>query len=347
MLRVGLIGCGNIGNVHSRALWALRKTGISDATVVAVSDPDAARGAKLAEPNHADVLAPDALMNAVDVVYVCAPTVHHREIVEAAVERGLSVYCEKPLARNLVEAEQVAAMLEKVPHAVGLVLRQVPIFQVMAEAVASGRFGRTMTVLLRDDQYFPIRGVYMTPWRADVDVAGGGTLIEHSIHDIDVFRWFCGDPVEVSCRTSSFFGHPGIEDAAIATFAFDGGATANLVSIWHDVTTRGSIRRIEIFCERAHLWTDNDKAGPVHVETSEGAEVVWGDAPAWWDEIPVPKEFRIALGQYAEASRQFLAGVEAGAISAPGAAEALAAHRLVDGAYRSAASGGAVVSLRT
>ena len=338
-MRVGIVGCGNIGHIHSRALWALRKTGVADATVVAVSDPDPDRAAALAAPNSAEVLERDALLDVVEAVYVCTPTVHHRSVVDAAVARGLSVYCEKPLACNLSEARRVADVLRKVPHTVGLVMRCAPVFQKLAELVADRRFGRTMTVHLRDDQYFPITGRYMTPWRAEIDVAGGGTLVEHSIHDLDLFRWLLGDPVDVTCRTSAFFGYPGIEDSAVATFTFDGGTTANLVSVWHDVMTRPSTRRVEVFCERAHLWTDDDNTGPLHVETSDGAEVISCEPPSWVEQIPVPPEYRAALGQYAEASRRFVSGGPG-----PGAAEGLAAHRLVDAAYRSAESGGRPVA---
>ena len=340
MVRVGLVGCGNIGHIHSRAFWALRKTGVLDASVVAVSDIDAERAAALAAPNDAEVLAVDALLDRVDAAYVCTPTVHHAEVVESAAGKGIPIYCEKPLACDLAEARRVADALATVPHQVGLVLRAAPVFEALSALLADGRYGRTMTVHLRDDQYFPIRGRYMTPWRADVDVAGGGTLIEHSIHDVDLFRWLCGEPSDVTCRTASFFGYPGIEDAALATFSFADDATANLVSIWHDVMTRPSTRRVEVFCEHAYLWTDSDNAGPLHVETSEGTDVVPNSTPAWYEEIPVPAEFRVPLGQYAEASRRFLSGLASGAVPAPGAAEALAAHRLVDAAYRSAASGG-------
>ena len=52
--------------------------------------------------------------------------------------------------------------------------------------VASGRHGRPLATTLRDDQYFPIQGQYGSTWRKDVAAAGGGTLIEHSIHDVDV-----------------------------------------------------------------------------------------------------------------------------------------------------------------
>src|SRR2546426_11198632 len=109
-------------------------------------------------------------------------------------------------------AERVAAALDRVPHQVGLVLRTAPVFAAMEHRMRSDAYGRTMTVVLRDDQFFPIRGHYASAWRSDVDVAGGGTLIEHSIHDLDLFRRLCGDPAAVTRRTASFFAHPGIED---------------------------------------------------------------------------------------------------------------------------------------
>ncbi len=345
MLRVGLIGCGTIGRAHSLALWAIRKAGLADAAVVAVSDPDADRAKTLADPNGAGVMDVDTLLDSVDAVYVGTPTAHHEAIVEAAAGRGLAVYCEKPLATDLESARRVAAALATVRHQVGLVLRCSPVFDAMSEAIESGRHGRLMALTLRDDQYFPIQGHYASPWRSDVTLAGGGTLIEHSIHDLDLFRRLCGEPTSIACRTSSFFGYPGIEDAAVATLSFQGEETANLTSIWHQVLTRGSTRRVEAFCEEAFLWTDDDNCGPLHVETSKGAEVVPCDPPSWVDEIPVPEAGRRTLGLYAEASRRFLACLEAGSAGSPGEGEALAAHELVDAAYRSAADGGRPVRL--
>jgi predicted dehydrogenase len=339
-VRVGLVGAGFIGRVHSWALWALHETGVVDLSVVAVCDQDEGRAAALAKPHGADVAGLDALLDGVDVVYVCTPTAQHLPVVEAAVERGVAIYCEKPLAPDLAGATRVASLLERVPNQVGLVLRSAPVFAALEERL--GTFGRTMTVHLRDDQFFPIRGHYASDWRAEVAVAGGGTLIEHSIHDVDLFRRLCGDPVEVTCRTASFFEYEGIEDSALATFAFDGGATANLVSVWHDVMTRPSGRRLEVFCERGMMWTEYDNTGPLHVETSEGHEVVECPLPEWVAEIPVDEAQRVPLGLYAEASRRFLA--ERSAV--PGAAEALAAHRLVDAAYRSAEAGGRPVACR-
>src|SRR3712207_8553561 len=57
--------------------------------------------------------------------------------------------------------------------------------------------------VFRDDQFFPNQGHYASTWRADVEVAGGGTLLEHSIHDLDVLRWLLGDAERVRDRKST------------------------------------------------------------------------------------------------------------------------------------------------
>jgi predicted dehydrogenase len=346
-MRIGIAGCGFIGRVHSWAFWALRKAELISFDVTAVCDADETRARDLAEPHGAEVLDYEGLLDATDVVYVCTPTSQHLELVEAAAERGHAIFCEKPLAPNLEQAARVTAALQRVPHQVGLVMRAAPVFNVLRDEIASGRHGRPMVMSMRDDQYFPIQGQYGSSWRAELDVAGGGTLIEHSIHDLDLFRFLLGaEPSEVSCRTAAFFGHEGIEDLAVATFAYpESGLVATLTSVWHEVMSRPSTRRLEVFCEQGHLWTEDDNCGPLHIETSSGAEARECLPPAWVDDLPVPEEGRRALGLYAEASRRFLAGVSTGSAGSPDAAEALAAHRLVDAAYRSASSGGAPVSI--
>jgi predicted dehydrogenase len=225
---------------------------------------------------------------------------------------------------------------------VGLVLRHAPVFRHAAEAVGSGHFGKPMALVLRDDQYFPIQGMYGSTWRSDVDKAGGGTLIEHSIHDLDVINWILGPAESVSAHTATIFGYPGIDDSASVRLSYPGGATANLISVWHQVTTRPSTRRLEIFCEDAFLWTEDDYLGPLHVETSAGSETLVGEPPPWIDRFTVPEVLAKPLAQYAEPSKAFLDALAADGPAArgmPGVAEALAAHEVVDGAYRSAAAG--------
>lgn len=349
MLRIGLIGCGHIGTVHSFALRQLIDAGLVDADITATYDIDPERAARLAEPNqataHADL---DALLDAVDVAWICTWTAGHLPAVEAAVARKLPIFCEKPLAPTLTDCHRIAALLGQVPHQVGLVLRHAPVFRNLAAIVHSGQHGRPMALVLRDDQYFPIQGMYGSTWRSDVAKAGGGTLIEHSIHDLDVINWVLGFPESVSARTSSIFGHEGIDDVAALQLSYEGGATASLVSVWHQVTTRPSTRRLELFCEEAYLWTEDDYLGPLHVETSAGPEVIEGEPPPWIDQMTVPEVLAKPLAQYAEPSKAFLdALVRDGnaARGVPGVGVALAAHEIVDGAYRSAAEGGRTTDL--
>ena len=196
MLRIGLVGCGHIGTVHSFALRQLADAGLVDADVTATYDTDPERARRLAEPNDATPAESlDALLDAVDVAWICTWTAGHLPAVEAAVARHLPVFCEKPLAPTLADCRRIAEQLGQVPHQVGLVLRHAPVFRNLAEIVHSGRYGKPMALVLRDDQYFPIQGMYGSTWRSDVEKAGGGTLIEHSIHDLDVINWVLGPRV--------------------------------------------------------------------------------------------------------------------------------------------------------
>ncbi|HEY5011431.1 MAG TPA: Gfo/Idh/MocA family oxidoreductase, partial [Acidimicrobiia bacterium] len=278
-MKVGIIGCGHIGTVHAYALKQLSDAGLVDAHLAAAYDDDAARSARLTENLGGEAYGSlDAVLDTVDVVWVCTWTAAHRTAVEAASARHLPIFCEKPLAPDIAACEAVSVALERVPHQVGLVLRYAPVFATAAELVGSGRYGRPLTTILRDDQYFPIQGMYGSTWRKDPAAAGGGTLIEHSIHDVDVLGWILGAPASVSATTACAFGHEGIEDLASLTLRYPGGSTAQLVSVWHQVLSRGSSRRLEIFCEDAYLWTEDDYLGPLHVETSDGVEVLEGTA---------------------------------------------------------------------
>jgi predicted dehydrogenase len=343
--RVGLVGCGHIGFVHSYTLRQLTRHRLVDAQVCATYDLDPSRAEAFATPHGAHP-APtlDALLATVDAVWVCTWTAAHLEVVTAAADRGLAVFCEKPLGPTLDDCERVASALERVPHQVGLVLRHAPVFRALAERVADPATGRPLAVVFRDDQYFPNQGMYASDWRSDARRAGGGTLIEHSIHDIDILRWLLGDPTRVQASVASRFGHRGIDDVAAVTFTFADGAVATLTSVWHQILSRGSTRRLEVFCEDALLWLDDDLFGPLHVETSAGTTTVPTEPPGWVHTLDPPPVLARAVAEYAPPTKSFLDALGVGSHTGgdPDAATALAAHRLVDAAYRSATTGEAV-----
>ena len=344
--RIAVVGCGFIGGIHSRALRGLIGGGLVDAEVVAFADDDVARAQSFAAAHDAPVATDDAEAVVVDAdaVWICTPTSSHRHLVEVAAAAGTAVYCEKPLATNLDDVVAMTAAVGRagVPHQVGLVLRSAAPVAAAQAMAADERSGRRMAAVLRDDQYFPVEGQYRSSWRADVSVAGGGTLIEHSIHDIDVLAWMLGPIVEATCHTANFAGHEGVEDVAVATLRHECGATSSLVSVWHQVLSRPSTRRLEVFCERAFIWLDDELAGPVHADGAEGErEVSAPTGTGWIERLAVPAAWRAGLTTYAAADRAFLLAVAAGERPEPGFDVALAAHRVAAAAYRSAALGGA------
>ena len=345
--RVAVIGCGFIGGIHSRALKGLIGGGLVDARVVAVADADTERAAAFGAAHRADVITDDpaTAMAGADAVWICTPTSSHRALVERAAEAGLAVYCEKPLATSIDDVLAMAGCVETagVPHQVGLVLRAAEPFATLQRLATDGAtVGRPMAVVFRDDQYFPNQGQYGSEWRADVTVAGGGALIEHSIHDLDVLAWVLGPVRTVTCRTANFAGHDGIEDVAAVTAEHASGATSSLISVWHQVLSRPSTRRVEVFCERAFLWLDDDMGGPVHLVRDGGDQIVPTPTGAGWiEQLAVPPAWRPGLAAYAAADRAFLTAVAAGTRPAPGFDVAVAAHLVADAAYRSAALGGA------
>ena len=345
-VRIGLVGCGFIAALHSRSLKALTAGGLIDAEVVATCDLDRSRAEAFAAASDAFATTdPAEVVAEADAVYVCTPTSSHRPLLELAAGAGRAVFCEKPLATTLADAEAMALAAAAVPNQVGLVLRTAPAYRALVDLVTGGTLGRPLAAVFRDDQYWPTQGQYASTWRGDVAVAGGGTLLEHSIHDLDVLRWLFGDAESVTARTANFAGHPGVEDVAVATLRFGGGVTASLTSVWHQVMSRPSTRALEVLCEHGVVAVGDEHAGPLVVTTDDGTRTVTCEPPPEVADLPVDDRWRRAVAAYAPQALAFVTAVADGRPPAPDLGVALAAHRLADAVYRSAAAEGAPVAL--
>jgi predicted dehydrogenase len=349
MLRVGFVGSGLIAWAHGLSVKALIDSGVVDAEIVAVYDQREQRARGFTEMLGGDVVSDvTEVARRCDAIFVCTPTSAHRGAVDEALTAGRAVFCEKPLDVDLARA---AALVEavgssEVASQSGLVLRSAPVFQELRDLVQGGTLGAPMAAVFRDDQYFPIQGTYSSRWRADASQAGGGCLIEHSIHDLDILRFCFGDVVSVVARTANHAGYEGIEDLAAVTLSFTSGFEAQLTSIWHDILSRGSTRRLEVFCREGMVWLDDEFRGPLHIQTSDDTEVRLCPSPPWVDALPMADdELGLAVRAYAAADRAFIDSVTAGRPPVPGLDVALEAHRLVDAAYRSAADGGALIEV--
>jgi predicted dehydrogenase len=165
--RIGFVGTGVIAWAHAIGMQAMIRAGVVDASVVAVHDLDDERAAGFATVNGAEVVPSVAeVLERSDAVWVCTPTAAHGAVVEAAAARRCAVFCEKPLAPDLAGAESLAAAVDGagVPAQVGLVLRFAPVFRALRGVVRSGALGPPMAAVFRDDQYFPVQGMYGSTW---------------------------------------------------------------------------------------------------------------------------------------------------------------------------------------
>ena len=336
-MRVGFLGAGLIATFHSKMLRAsgeqFERTG--------VYDPDRARAEAFVAAAQGGYAADseDDVLDDADAVYICTWTSEHPRLVEAAAERRLAVFCEKPLAIDGRHARQMAAVVEAaaIPNQVGLILERSPAFTMVRELVRDeDTNGRLMNVVFRDDQFIPVRGSYASTWRGDVDKAGAGTLLEHSIHDVDIVEWMFGPIASVSALQSNFHGIKGIEDSFAATMRLDSGALVSLTSVWHDIDARPSMRRLEVFCERVHIVVEGDWYGPVTWTAPDGEQhTLQGD--------DLVDRARAIHGDDLNPDGAFVRAIASGRPCSPDFAVAVRAHEVIDALYASAAQDGAPI----
>lgn len=338
-LRVGFLGAGLIATFHSKMLRA------ADDRVVraGVHDPDPERAAAFAAASGHQVCHHEAeVLDGSDAVYVCTWTSEHPRLVAEAARRGIHVFCEKPLATSLGVAEEMARTVTDagVTHQVGLILRRSPAYLWARQLVTEEQAGAVMAVVFRDDQFIPIQGHYGSTWRRDVERAGAGTLLEHSIHDVDMLRFVVGDIDTVTAQQANFHGHPGIEDAVVTTIRFASGAVGTLTSVWHDNLARPSLRRVEVFCERRYVALEGDDwFGPVRWTDADGHEHALGG-----DELV--ERARPLIDGELNPDVAFVDAILDGRPAWPDFHTAVEAHRVVDAMYASAGAGGTPMTLR-
>ncbi len=226
-IQAGIIGCGGIAGQH---LQGFRKNGVE---VVAVTDVDEAAARKVAaEAGGAAVFADAGELlekSGVQVVSVCSPPAAHEEPVLVALEGGVHVLCEKPLATTVESARR---MEEAVGRSRALLMpafrhRFLPAIRRMREALSE------IGVPVWFHNTFCGPAFEMKErWHAKRAVAGGGVLVDTSSHSIDLFRFLVGEIAEQHAVTHRHFEGTDTEDAGILSVKADNGAVGALTAAW-------------------------------------------------------------------------------------------------------------------
>lgn len=334
-IRVGFLGAGAIATYHSKSLRASGEV----VERSSVFDPDRGRAERFAEASGSAVAAhATQVIDESDAVYVCTWTSEHEQLVALAAEAGKAIFCEKPLGPDLASAQRMVEAVEAsgVVNQVGLVLRRSPLFHLLKQLCDDPASGELITVVFRDDQFLPIQGRYASTWRADVDKAGAGVLIEHSIHDVDLLEWMFGPITSVSASSRFLHDIEGIEDSVVAHCQFASGLHASLISVWHDLLDRPSNRQVEVFGSTLRAQLEGEWFGEIAWSRGDGVETLAGSAVAAAVSDPMAGE---------NPDGAFIRAARAGEPATPSMRTALRAHEVVDACYRSAAAGGAIVTI--
>ncbi len=249
-MKIGIIGCGRIGQKRVKSAMA------QGHTVVAVADLDQARAqACAAVSDGAKVFKhwQDVLAAAADATVVATTHDMLAPITRVAAEAGRHVIVEKPAARSADELLPVIAAAErkKVVVKVGFNHRFHPAVLKAREIVDSGALGPLLYV--RGRYGHGGRRSYEEEWRCKPEISGGGELIDQGSHLIDLSRWFLGEFPHVFGVVSTYFWNIPVDDNCFLGLKTDAGQIAWLHASW---TEWKNLFCFEIFGRDGKLQVD-------------------------------------------------------------------------------------------
>ncbi len=228
---------GILGTAHTGHAWAYAQAlaELPDATFVGVHDAEPEHARWILQDFGARFLADaDELLEAAEAVVVCSANADHRAHVELAAEHGRHVLCEKPLATTLEDAKAMVAACERagVQLHVAFVSRFLPMVARARTAVREGRLGELVGLVGGNRGRPPLPPAYPA-WITDPVAAGGGALIDHSVHVTDAMRHVSGlEVAQVSAEAGALLWDCAVDDLAVVSLRFDNGAVGTVDPSW-------------------------------------------------------------------------------------------------------------------
>ncbi|HJQ46575.1 MAG TPA: Gfo/Idh/MocA family oxidoreductase [Amycolatopsis sp.] len=342
-LRIGIIGCGNIGARIHLPTWLAHP---EVARVVALADPTAVA---LESARAAASLAPDQVhddpvhlitRDDVDVVDICTPQHLRRDVLLNAAVSGKHILCEKPLAAVPLDAAAALDAAENAGRMLAMVHNYLwlPEIQVARQVIDSGEIGPVRTVIVNYLGVVDMPGAaaYRAGWRHDAASSGGGVLMD-MVHGVYLAETLLGQPVRrVSAYVRSQDAGATVEDLALCRFETE--SNAALVNIaWGlgagGIEVSGDLGRVSVRYRDGGTapWAPVEH---VRVTTASGMREVLGADTRVMTDIPQPimESFEHVLLDFADAVRN-------GRPPAASGRDGLRILEATAGAYKSAVTG--------
>ena len=327
-VRIGIIGSGGMGRTWAEA--AARYAPDCRLTAIAggsrASALAASRGVA-AEPSVEALLArPD-----VDAVVIATPQPTHCEYVLAAAAAGKHILCEKPMAMTIGEADRMVEAAERAGIVLGI--------------VSQHRFRRTPTAAKRlvdggrigDVRMAQVRGV-LPPWAVPTANVPWADL---GMHLCDILRWLVGSDAEaVSAQFASYSDAQPPEQSAFVTFRFRSGVLAH---VWftYEIPRPGLGSNMQFLITGSEAMIDLDSYSTVRLSHPDGWEVIETQPP----DDPTDELDPVRMEPYGRQMADFVEAVRTGREPRISGRDGRQTMAMVDGAIRSAAAGGTLVTL--
>ena len=321
-MRVGIVGCGLIGQKRARLL--------KDASLSAVYDVDRSRAQALAVAQGCRAVADlPEVFAASDIILVSTANHALAQIALAAVRAGKHVLVEKPGAIRSSELEelQAAAQEQRVHVRIGYNHRYHPALQQARSLVDSGAVGDLMFIRARYGHGGRVG--YDREWRADPRLSGGGELIDQGVHLIDLSRWFLGPFTSIVGAAPTFFWDMPVDDNAFLHLRTASGATAWLHA---SCTEWKNLFSFEIY----------GRTGKLHIEGLGGSYGI--ERLAFYKMLPEMGPPETTIWEYPRSDQSwalelsaFLEDIRLDRTPQPGLAEGIETLKIVEEIYRASA----------
>lgn len=226
------VGLLSTAHVHTDG-FATQLRDRDDVTFVGIADVDKERGRKTADRYGVELLPLSELLDQVTAVCVFSTNTSHGRWVRAAADAGVNVLCEKPLATELTEARDLLAVCEDAGVQLGMMM-PLPFSEPARQAKRAYEADTLGDLhIVTGTNRAKLRNRHETGWSANPEHAGGGAVMDHTVHIVGLVRWITGREV-VSVHAELATMHDGLEteDVNVLSMELDDGTPFTLDGSW-------------------------------------------------------------------------------------------------------------------
>ena len=288
-VRFVIVGAGVMGKVHAKNM----KTA-ENSQLVAICDVNREAGEALAREygvKYFDKYEDCFESGEVEAAIVATPHYFHPPIAVAAMERGIHVLCEKPLAVTVSEADRMAEEATKsgVRYGVMFQRRTHPAFRKARELIDSGALGEIWRTMMVETEWFRPQAYYNSGgWRGTWAGEGGGVLMNQAPHSLDIFTWLTGLPAKVDGRVATLHHDIEVEDTASAMLTYANGGSGYFTTSTWEYPGESMIRVIGsegVLQINGRKQMRMGKSTPGALEFSRTSQEMFGTPKVEWTEI--------------------------------------------------------------